>query len=62
MAEIAGSRLILSPDEFDEACLFHRSIRRLPGIKAEYFLHAICVPLRQIDFTRTRKRRRALPR
>ena len=51
-----------SPDEFDEACQFDETIRHLPGVKGECFLHSSCIPLRDIDFSRTRGERRALSR
>src|SRR6202022_2523189 len=51
-----------SPDEFDEACQFDDTIRHLPGVKGECFLHSSCIPLRDIDFSRTRGERRALSR
>jgi hypothetical protein len=51
-----------SPDEFEEACRFDETIRQLPGVKGECFLHSSCVPLREIDFSRTRSERRALHR
>jgi len=51
-----------SPDEFEEACRFDETIRHLPGVKGECFLHSSCVPLREIDFARSRKERRALDR
>src|SRR5207248_4107984 len=50
------------PDEFDEACQFDETIRHLPGVKGECFLHSSCIPLRDIDFSRTRSERRALTR
>ena len=49
-----------SPDEFEEACRFDETIRRLPGVKGECFVHSSCVPLRDIDFSCTRTERRAL--
>ena len=51
-----------SPAEFDEACQFDETIRHLPGVKGECFLHSSCIPLRDIDFSRTRGERRALSR
>jgi hypothetical protein len=51
-----------SPDEFEEACRFDETIRHLPGVRGECFLHSSCVPLRDIDFSRTRGERRALAR
>jgi hypothetical protein len=51
-----------SPDEFDEACQFDETIRHLPGGKGECLLHSSCIPLRDIDFSRTRGERRALSR
>ena len=57
---LAGSSEPL-PDEFEEAC---RSTKRsaiclaLRGV----FLHSSCIPLRDIDFSRTRGERRALRR
>jgi hypothetical protein len=51
-----------SPDEFEEACRFDETIRHLPGVRGECFLHSSCVPLREIDFSRTRGERRALAR
>lgn len=60
MAEIARLAPHPGPDEFDEVCLFNETIRHLPGVNGGYFLHATCVPLRQIDVTRTRSARRAL--
>src|SRR5579884_3336697 len=38
-----------SPDEFEEACRFDETIRHLPGVRGECFLHSSCVPLREID-------------
>ena len=51
-----------SPDEFEEACQFDETIRHLPGVRGECFLHRSCVPLREIDFSRTRGERRTLAR
>ena len=51
-----------SPDEFEAACQFDETIRLLPGVKGECFLHSSCIPLRDIDFSRTRSERRALTR
>ena len=51
-----------SPDEFEEACRFDETIRHLPGVRGECFLHSSCVPLREIDFSRTRGERHALAR
>jgi hypothetical protein len=51
-----------SPDEFEEACTFDEAIRLLPGVKGECFVHSSCVPLRDIDFSRTRSERRAVVR
>ena len=49
-----------SPEEFEEACRFDETIRLLPGVKGECFVHSSCVPLRDIDFSKTRMERRAL--
>ena len=51
-----------SPQEFEEACRFDETIGYLPGVKGDCFVHSSCVPLRDIDFTRTRSERRALGR
>jgi hypothetical protein len=51
-----------SPEEFEAACRFDETIRFLPGVKGECFLHSSCTPLRDIDFSRTRSERRALRR
>jgi hypothetical protein len=51
-----------SPDEFEAACQFDETIRLLPGVKGECFLHSSCIPLRDIDFARTRSERRSLTR
>jgi hypothetical protein len=49
-----------SPEEFEEACRFDDTIRLLPGVRGECFVHSSCVPLREIDFSKTRSERRAL--
>jgi hypothetical protein len=51
-----------SRDEFEAACQFDETIRLLPGVKGECFLHSSCTPLRDIDFSRSRSERRALSR
>jgi hypothetical protein len=50
------------PEEFEAACQFDETIRLLPGVKGECFLHSSCIPLRDIDFSRTRSERRAASR
>jgi hypothetical protein len=49
-----------SADEFEAACRFEETIRHLPGVKGECFVHGSCVPLREIDFSRTRTERRVV--
>jgi hypothetical protein len=49
-----------SRDEIEQACRFDETIRLLPGMKGECFVHSSCVPLPQIDFNRSRRERRAL--
>jgi hypothetical protein len=49
-----------SPEEFEVACRFDETVRHLPGVRGECFVHSSCVPLREIDFSRTRTERRAL--
>jgi len=49
-----------SPDEFEDACRFDETIRMLPGVKGDCFVNSSCVPLRDIDFSRSRRERRAL--
>ena len=44
-----------SPEEFEAACRFARDHPSLPGVKGECFLHSSCIPLREIDFSRTRR-------
>src|SRR5207253_2957692 len=51
-----------SPDELEAACQCDETIRLLPGVKGECFLRSSCIPLRDIDFSRTRSERRALTR
>jgi hypothetical protein len=51
-----------APHEFEDACAFDETIRNLPGVKGECFLHSSCVPLREIDFTKSRGERRAMSR
>jgi hypothetical protein len=51
-----------SPEEFEEACRFDETIRLLPGVKGECFVHGSCIPLREIDFSKTRSERRARTR
>ena len=51
-----------TPDEIEEACRFDETIRLLPGVMGECFVDSSCVPLRDIDFSKTRSERRALGR
>ena len=39
-----------------------RTVRHLPGVRGECFVHSSCVPLREIDFGKTRVEGRALAR
>jgi hypothetical protein len=51
-----------SPEEFEMACEFDDMVRHLPGVKGEAFVHSSGVPLREIDFNKSRLERRAIGR
>jgi hypothetical protein len=38
------------PEDFKRACQYDESIRSMPGIKGEGYLHDSLTPLRSIDF------------
>ena len=40
-----------SPEEFEDACKFDDAIRVREGINGESFVHRLCVPLREVDFS-----------